>query len=123
MEMLFKLPKNYQIQKDNKCIDAQPWCYLFSVFESYTVRDEEGYIGNLGSNIYPDLQSSIGSNRTIGLMRRIGTIVVAKSTRLTPIAVTILTGKNDDPLEKWLSDKLKTVLSMPGILNSEKKEF
>jgi hypothetical protein len=54
-------------------------------------------------------------------MRRIGTIVVEKSTKLTPIAMTILTGKNDDPLEKWLSDKLKTVLSMPGILNSEKK--
>jgi hypothetical protein len=55
-------------------------------------------------------------------MRRIGTIVVEKSTKLTPIAVTILTGKNDDPLEKWFSDssdKLKTVLSMPGILNSE----
>ena len=52
-------------------------------------------------------------------MRRIGTIVVEKSTKLTPIAMTILTGKNDDPLEKWLSDKLKTVLSMPGILNSE----
>jgi hypothetical protein len=55
-------------------------------------------------------------------MRRIGTIVVEKSTKLTPIAMTILTGKNDDPLEKWLSDKLKTVLSMPGILNSEKKK-
>jgi hypothetical protein len=54
-------------------------------------------------------------------MRRIGTIVVEKSTKLTPIAMTILTGKNDDPLEKWLSDKLKTVLSMPGILNSEKR--
>ena len=54
-------------------------------------------------------------------MRRIGTIVVEKSTKLTPIAMTILTGKKDDPLEKWLSDKLKTVLSMPGILNSEKK--
>ena len=59
-------------------------------------------------------------------MRRIGTIVVEKSTKLTPIAITILTGKNDDPLEKWLSDssdKLKTVLSMPGILNSEKFLF
>ena len=56
-------------------------------------------------------------------MHRIGTIVVEKSTKLTPIAITILTGKNDDPLEKWLSDKLKTVLSMPGILNSKKKEF
>ncbi len=36
--------------------------------------------------------------------------------------MTILTGKNDDPLEKWLSDsadKIKSVLSMPGILNSE----
>ena len=54
-------------------------------------------------------------------MHRIGTIVVEKSTKLTPIAITILIGKNDDPLEKWLSDKLKTVLSMPGILNSEKK--
>ncbi len=55
-------------------------------------------------------------------MRRIGTIVVAKSTKLTPIAMTILTGKNDDPLEKWLSDsadKIKSVLSMPGILSSE----
>jgi len=30
-------------------------------------------------------------------MRRIGTIVVEKSTKLTPIAITILTGKNDDP--------------------------
>ena len=56
-------------------------------------------------------------------MHRIGTIVVEKSTKLTPIAMTILTGKNDDPLEKWLSDKLKTVLSMPGILNSEKFLF
>jgi len=56
-------------------------------------------------------------------MRRIGTIVVEKSTKLTPIAITILIGKNDDPLEKWLSDKLKTVLSMPGILNSEKFLF
>ena len=56
-------------------------------------------------------------------MRRIGTIVVEKSTKLTPIAITILIGKNDDPLEKWLSDKLKTVLSMPDILNSEKKNF
>jgi hypothetical protein len=37
--------------------------------------------------------------------------------------MTILTGKKDDPLEKWLSDKLKTVLSMPGILNSEKKRI
>jgi hypothetical protein len=57
-------------------------------------------------------------------VRRIGTIVVAKSTKLTPIAVTILIGKSDNPLEKWLSDlsdKLKTVLPMPGILNSEKK--
>ena len=56
--------------------------------------------------------------QTISLMRRIGTIVVAKSTKLTPIAMTILTGKNDDPLEKWLSDsadKIKSVLSMPGI--------
>ena len=97
MEMLFKLPKNTKYKKNNKCIDAQPWCYLFSVFESYTVRDEEGYIGNLGSNIYPDLQSSIESNKTIDLMRRIGTIVVEKSTKLTPIAITILTGKNDDP--------------------------
>ena len=35
--------------------------------------------------------------------------------------MTILIGKNDDPLEKWLSDKLKTVLSMPDILNSEKR--
>jgi hypothetical protein len=36
--------------------------------------------------------------------------------------MTILTGKNDDPLEKWLSDsadKIKSVLSMPGILSSE----
>ena len=59
--------------------------------------------------------------QTISLMRRIGTIVVAKSTKLTPIAMTILTGKHD-PLEKWLSDsadKIKSVLSMPGILNSE----
>jgi hypothetical protein len=60
-------------------------------------------------------------------MRRIGTIVVEKSTKLTPIAITILTGRNDDPLKKkWLSDssdKLKTVLSMPGILNSEKFLF
>jgi hypothetical protein len=56
-------------------------------------------------------------------MHRIGTIVVEKSTKLTPIAIPILIGKNDDPLEKWLSDKLKTALSMPGILNSEKKEF
>ena len=56
-------------------------------------------------------------------MHRIGTIVVEKSTKLTPIAITILIGKNDDPLEKWLSDKLKTVLSMPGILNSEKFLF
>ena len=54
-------------------------------------------------------------------MRRIGTIVVEKSTKLTPIAMTILTGKNDDPLEKWLSDKLKTVLSMPGILKFRRK--
>jgi Holliday junction resolvasome RuvABC endonuclease subunit len=57
-------------------------------------------------------------------VRRIGTIVVAKSTKLTPIAMTILKGKSDNPLEKWLSDlsdKLKTVLPMPGILNSEKK--
>jgi len=54
-------------------------------------------------------------------MHRIGTIVVEKSTKLTPIAITILIGKNDDPLEKWLSDKLKTVLSMPDILNSEKR--
>ncbi len=48
-------------------------------------------------------------------MRRIGTIVVAKSTKLTPIAMTILTGKHDDPLEKWLSDsadKIKSVLSL-----------
>ena len=52
--------------------------------------------------------------KTISLVRRIGTINVAKSTRLTPIAMTINTGKNDDPLEKWLTDsleKLKTVLS------------
>ncbi len=42
-------------------------------------RDEEGYIGNLGINIYPDLQSSIGSNKPIGLMRRIGTIVVKEN--------------------------------------------
>ena len=56
-------------------------------------------------------------------MRRIGTIVVEKSTKLTPIAMTILTGKNDDPLEKWLSDKLKTVLSMPGILKFRKKNL
>jgi hypothetical protein len=54
-------------------------------------------------------------------MHRIGTIVVEKSTKLTPIAIPILIGKNDDPLEKWLSDKLKTVLSMPDILNSEKR--
>jgi len=60
--------------------------------------------------------------QTKRLMRRIGTIVVAKSTKLTPIAMTILTGKHDDPLEKWLSDsadKIKSVLSMPGILSSE----
>ncbi len=37
--------------------------------------------------------------------------------------MTILTGKNDDPLEKWLSDKFKTVLSMLGILNLLKKIF
>jgi hypothetical protein len=46
-----------------------------------------------------------------------------KTTKLTPIAMTILTGKNDDPLEKWLSDKFKTVLSMLGILNLLKKIF
>jgi hypothetical protein len=94
MGMLFKLPKN---TKYKKIINALMRSHdvIYSQYLSPTPSGMRS--GNLGSNIYPDLQSSIESNKTIDLMRRIGTIVVEKSTKLTPIAITILTGKNDDP--------------------------
>jgi len=97
--------------------------YLFySLFKSLILLRMMKVILTLGALYLLNLTNAPEVLKTISLVRRIGTINVAKSTRLTPIAMTISTGKNDDPLEKWLTDsleKLKTVLSIPGILGSE----
>jgi hypothetical protein len=123
MEMLFKLPKN---TKYKKIINALMRSHdvICSQYLSPTPSGMRKVIVLTLEVIFIlTFSQALKVIKKIDLMRRIGTIVVEKSTNLTPIAITILTGKNDDPLEKWLSDKLKTVLSMPGILNLEKKRI
>ena len=82
--------------------------YLFySLFKSLILLRMMKVILTLGALYLLNLTNAPEVLKTISLVRRIGTINVAKSTRLTPIAMTISTGKNDDPLEKWLTDSLE----------------